>query len=328
MTLTDSSFEHVTASASPDIYSAAVTATGDVELLRSEVADNVNTGGLYSTADVSLTDSTTARNGRQGGAAGGVWADGDLTILRSTVVGNNTGGTSNYPGDWGDVGGANALGTATITDSDVGGNTGVVGGVGQAGIGGNGPVVVVGSRIHDNHGGIGGGLAGHSLDVRRSTVDSNHAELGAGITGAGHIEDSTVADNHAVDFDPGGGGLAGGGMYLQGPTELLRTTVTGNTAGTGSALIFDSIDAAPHLEVTDSTISGNPLDVVDGFPTEPRGEILRPSETTRHHPRRPLGHRDDWGPGLRAWQHHCRVGSGYTSGRTTPVVCLRRGATS
>jgi hypothetical protein len=275
LTLTDCVLTHVNAASQPNLSASAVLVSGDVDLTRTQISDNVNVGGVHAGADVDVTDSLVARNGGQALYAGGVWGDGDVTVMRSSIQDNSVTGNSNWPGDWGNVGGVNAVGTLTITDSEISGNTGQVGGAGHHGIGGGGALVVVRSRVHDNHGAIGGGLGSDMLDVRQSTIDSNDAAEGGGITGSGHIEDSTVANNHSIDVLSGdGAGFAAGGLYLGASTQLVRTTITGNTAATGSALLVDGWLEGPTIEVIDSTISGNPLEAVDNPTGDSQAEIF------------------------------------------------------
>lgn len=81
----------------------------------------------------------------------------------------------------------------------------------------------------------GGGLSsGVELVVERSTIAGNTATMDGGgiaVTGAVTVEASTLADNHA---DGAGGGLDVAG--ISSGVDLLNSTLSGNHAGSGSAL--------------------------------------------------------------------------------------------
>lgn len=238
-------------------YLSALMVDGSLEATDSRVSDNRNVAGVYGGLHLQLVDSVVDGNG---GAvalkAGGAWADGPIEIVRSRIADNTAADVSLPPWDWGDgVGGVSGYGAITITDSEIVGNTGFVGGVGRGG----GPIAVTGSRIHGNHGAVGGGVSGYGLDIRGSVIDGNDAGFGGGIAGSGSIADSTIAGNHAVALAWYGSDGSGGGVLVEGEVQILRTTISGNSGVTGSALLVTSSNPNQAMRVAASTISGNPL---------------------------------------------------------------------
>jgi hypothetical protein len=255
----------------PSRFLAAVVASGQLDVVNTLIADNANVAGLSAGEDLHLTDSIVARNGGSVDLrAGGLWADGDIEVVRSRVEENSAADVSLHPTDWGDAGGIAGYGSVTITDSEILGNRGFAGGVGHV----SGPVTVLGSRIDGNHGAIGGGIRANRLTMKNTTVNGNDAGFGAGIAGTGSILDSTIADNKAIGIPSAGTtGGAGGGLFIQHDTGMVRTTVTGNTGATGSALLVDFGGGDSTVTVTDSTVSGNllspaPPDPITGDPAE------------------------------------------------------------
>jgi len=106
------------------------------------------------------------------------------------------------------------------------------------------------SVVQNNSAGIrGGGISVNwSFHSKNSTISGNEAPLGGGISGVGPgdgitLVQSTVSDN------------SGGGINAQSvQTFLIASTVSGNTAVTGSAI---NKGGAENLYLANSTISGN-----------------------------------------------------------------------
>ena len=196
------------------------------------ISDSVITGNsgagaiynLYSLANLTLIGCTVSNNSGQEapnvfGVGGGVFNNGYLKVIDSTISGN----VSGYQG-----GGIAVYGDAMIINSTLSGNIA------------NGPGGAISMRE-------GGGL---SLTVVHSTISGNMAAgNGGGIQDIGQnhvtITTSTVSGNTAG----GGGGGIDGGRYL----TITDSTISGNSAnGDGGG-----IAAGTFLEVTNSTISGN-----------------------------------------------------------------------
>jgi CSLREA domain-containing protein len=98
----------------------------------------------------------------------------------------------------------------------------------------------------------GGGLwTGGPTTLKRVTVIGNTGrEAGGGgvyvhSTGSLNLVESTIANNHA---------LAGGGLYLCGPTTIVRSVIYGNSAFEGAGI---SVCPGVAVSVTNATISGN-----------------------------------------------------------------------
>jgi hypothetical protein len=162
----------------------------------------------------------------------------------------------------------------TMIDSDVGGNQGFAGGVGLAQVYGSPdtiPITITRSRIHDNQGVVGGAANGQ-LTIDRSTIDSNRAAAGAGLFGGGMITDSTIGGNVAKSVGSFPGGV-GGGLFLDHASTLVRSTVSGNAAGSAPGLAISNDGPGvgnPDLYgvvVTQSTVSGNQIDATDTVST-------------------------------------------------------------
>lgn len=116
----------------------------------------------------------------------------------------------------------------------------------------------------------GGGLSvgGQTTVLDRVTVTGNKAVgYGGGILGYTNltINDSVISNNTAnycsTDVECGGGLDLGGGLYMNsGSMHVTRTSVTGNTVGTGQLAAGGGIavrDIVTSYSIVASTISGN-----------------------------------------------------------------------
>lgn len=235
----------------------AVFATGAVDAVGVTVARNRNVSGLSAGDDLYVADSVIEDNGGPVKLqAGGVWSDGDIDVVRSRIAGNVAADVSKHPTDWGRAGGISGSGSISVVDSEIVDNTGFSGGVG---VSGGSPVSITNSSIVGNHGAVGGGVRG-LLDVKRSTISGNDAGYGAGVFGRGTMVDTTIADNTSIGIPSTGAvGGSGGGLFADGAFDVRRSTITGNSALTGSGLGADFGGADAVVTVADSTISGNPL---------------------------------------------------------------------
>lgn len=207
----------------------------------------------------------------QGGAGGGIYAvEGNLDVNDSDISGNSA-----------DVGGGvyfySEYGSLNVNDSVVSGNNAlyVGGGVYATGFAAN--VTLTGTEISTNTSGLAaGGLAAYSFDGSVSLVDSNISNNT--VTGAelpnptptrafAQGRDALAAAREAQrDGSPwetlgdGPGGPAtyagGAGVYsLVGDIEIIRTTISGNSAGFGGGVVANTYDGS--VLVDSSTISGN-----------------------------------------------------------------------
>lgn len=176
----------------------------------------VNGGCIYSKGNVYLKNSSVsycvADTYHQGANGGGVFTLGDLTLLSSTLKGNQAGDSLTYVGEGG--------------GAHVGGN-----------------FVSVQSSIRNNaakgsyssfHGGVG---VYQSSSISGSTISGNSAKVIGGLfissssSGAtGILDNSTVSENHAT--------YRIGGAYLAVPTTIRNSTIAFNTAAVGKVLSF------------------------------------------------------------------------------------------
>jgi predicted outer membrane repeat protein len=186
----------------PDSADTPVTLYGLGHTVRQTCADNVFTQD--DTSLLTVNDLTiTGGNGGAGGAGGGIFANGPVTVVDSTITGNHAG-----------VGG---------------------------GIGSNGLVTVVRSSVDGNSSGtgVGGGISTSSespgVVLTDSTVSNN---FGAGIgTSERNANVSVRVVNSTVSGNTGAG--LGGGIYSAGSIVLVYATVVGNRA----IQAFDNIDS-------------------------------------------------------------------------------------
>ncbi len=189
-------------------------------LRRSTVTDNhadQNGGGIYDEfrSDITLEDSTVSTS--TAGDTGGIHVRGTLTMVNSTVSGNEGGGLG---------GGISAGGgtTVTMTGSTMSGNTA--------------------NNEAGGSDGNGGGIymSGATVTLTDSTVSSNTSEggssnrgLGGGIyedSGTLTLANTTVSGNTAQSGSDANADGEGGGIYkLSGATTLSNSTVAFNTAG-------------------------------------------------------------------------------------------------
>lgn len=133
---------------------------------------------------------------------------------------------------------------------------------------------MVGGTGADYGGGIGSGFAtGMHLELVRTTVMENFAELGGGISGGGtfHVKSSLVQRNTAG---------SGGAVWNDGVMRLDNVTVTDNLATTG---VGGLRNASGSLYIRNSTIATNQagatsraanVDGVGGTTTEAKNTII------------------------------------------------------
>jgi hypothetical protein len=210
-------------------------ASGTLTLVHSTVADNqVGSGGIYqrgggifnAAGPLILISSTVADNQVVSGGnftyewGGGIYNEGTLTALSSTISGNSAGvpGESSAGGIYNDLGS-----TVTISDSAVINNVAVNGG----GILSADQVSVDHSTISGNQG---GGIWSYGLvELTDSTVANNTVLAGILATDF-RIERSTISGN------TGGGGI----RNLGGPSNgvIENSTISGNTGSVAGGILM------------------------------------------------------------------------------------------
>lgn len=261
--------------------------------LRDGSVNGINGGAIYSD-DSRLTLSDSVVTGSQaiggGGGDGGGVSGQDLTILGSTITGNDADGS----------GGGVYAEDLTIRNSTVSGNSA---GADPAGSYSGGGIYVYGDAVIDattitgnsvlnDDKGAGIGVDGGTAVITGSAISQNIADDdGGGIYVEGSdvsITSSTIAGNIA---GPGNqNGSNGGGVYITyGDVTIDRSTVSGNSAGSAGAGIYQGYPASPgELLIRSSTIAFNstegsdPLDRAGGisFCCGEGGEALRIFDST------------------------------------------------
>jgi len=237
----------------------AVGYTGLLELDKVTLSGGISSGyygggAIFNYGETTITNSTIT--GNTGYSGGGISNIGTLTLQNRTTISKNTAKGFSYGGYYygGEGGGiVNYLGTLTITNSTITGNTGNSGGA----IANSGSLTLQSSTISKNtakgfiygtslYGGGGGGILNGNagtLDISDiSTVTANKAYYGGGIfnSGDGTITDSTISGNTAklktIKFKYYGttytyfiGGL-GGGVNNSGYLTITNSTISGNSA--------------------------------------------------------------------------------------------------
>jgi hypothetical protein len=227
---------------------------GTLTLNNSTVEGNLSHrgGGIYNDGCAMTVNNTQLLNNRAtltstGGTAGGGGiynaTGGQLTIVRSTLQGNNGfDGGALYVAQ-----GASAL----IQGSTIQSNQAAYG----AGLENSGVVTVTDSLLHDNRAeNVGGGLWNLTgrVVMTRTTVSANRAFEGGGINSYGdHVELYTVnvINNQATGSD-------GGGIYHTGGTFFVtNATISGNRAKLDGGGIHQN--SGDNLVLRNVTISGN-----------------------------------------------------------------------
>ncbi|MBN9524013.1 hypothetical protein J0H58_36800 [bacterium] len=178
--------------------------------------------------------------------------EGGATVSLSglTVTGGSVGAASS--------GGAIllTLGTLTVTDCTLTGNSADAGGGGAImnSFANTGTLTVTGSSFTGNSAVIGGTIRGGNVTVAGSSFTGNSTQSG----GALSIFSSTVTDS---TFAENGATIQGGAIFCEafGPLTVTRSTFTDNTSGGGGAI------AAGELTVVASMFSGNTARIGGGI---------------------------------------------------------------
>jgi hypothetical protein len=250
----------------------------------------VHSDGSVTLSNSSLTNSSVCNDEPTAGYGGGLFAQGDVSVIRSTVSGNRACGAIepvvfliNYHGGAG--GGILAVGNVYVSYSTISGNYAYVRGGG--GVYGQGNVTVAHSALTGNHAGRnGGGVAIHqgvpagevlvSMTITASTISGNTAMDGGGVASfygsPVNVYDSTIAFNTALrpgtdEWFGGGGGVCGNG-----PLRLTSTIVANNTANNNSPDIsLFNITGPPPLITGDHNIvmSSSPAAPPDTITADP-----------------------------------------------------------
>jgi hypothetical protein len=262
-----------------------------------------NSTGVSFYGSVSLTDVTLADcqaiAAPQGiayfvASGGGVHAQAQLTVVRSTISGNRA-SSANFRALGGGL--YSHYGTITLTDSNVVNNrveafypvvAYVPNSAGGGGLATYHGVEISGSVIAHNsagcdsrtqfcHAAFGGGMrVSGALEIAASAIYDNKAEAqgslqdaiadGGGcyaVYGDIHVIDTTVSANHlrgSAAERRGGGLFTAGGFAPDEDVVIAGSTLDDNSADKGGGLF----DKAGKLNIIDSTLSGNRADTSGG----------------------------------------------------------------
>ncbi|MDZ8226419.1 DUF4347 domain-containing protein [Nostoc sp. ChiVER01] len=214
----------------------------------------VNRNSILSLANTSVSGNT---------AESGISNSGILSLANTSVFGNTQGGIYN-------------LGSLTLTGSSVYGNSwedNRGGGIYNDGSNGNiGTLSLIDSSVSGNTAYFGGGIySGGTLRLTNSTVSGNTAlEDGGGIYNAGVDYDAgsailinaTISGNTALND---GGGIYNGLAYTSdNRLTLINNTINNNTAdsdgdgaGNGGGVFSYFRDSSYHVKVNNTIIAGN-----------------------------------------------------------------------
>jgi len=220
--------------------------------------------GIYATGNLTVNNSTISSNSAAG-AGGGIVSTGNLTVANSVFKGNSAvgvGGAIDGVGTFavnqsvvsanqaGSGGGIADLGTGTITDSNLTGNSART--LGGGGVYNLGTLTVTRSTFSANAGPSGGALYNDNqsvLAIVNSTLANNTAATaGAGIYNLAGITavNTTIAENNVT------AGSGGGLDAVTGTAALYNTIVALNTHGTTGNLTADDIKGSPATVATSS----------------------------------------------------------------------------
>ncbi|QDV36433.1 choice-of-anchor Q domain-containing protein [Tautonia plasticadhaerens] len=201
-------------------------------------------GGVFNDGELTLVDSTVSGNSASFGA--GLFNYGSLTLIRSTITGNTAEDPDGFFG--GNGGGVtNYYGELMLVDSVVSGNrAGFAGGVQNNA----GTLTLLRTVVRENVAAEGGGGVsswGGSSAIIDSTISGNSARTGGGIVGSNlTIRGTTIEGNAAADD--------GGGLSVGGGTTLVDSTVVDNTAGRDGGGLSSSYG---RMALVNSTVGGN-----------------------------------------------------------------------
>ncbi len=221
-------------------------------LTANSVDDNDDGGAIYVKADGELTVIESTLSNNVAGRGGAIFAEGaTATVIDSVIDGN-------YADDEG--GGIFARNTVTISGTTISNNaTGVANTAGTdrgGGIHNQGDLTLTDSTLSGNRADRGGGIydiGGGSMTISGTTIHDNHALDGnsGGIRSNSRLImiDSTISDNTSTDL--------GAGLYVASNTATITgTTISGNYSTDGAGGLFNS----GTTTFTNGTISGNQAD--------------------------------------------------------------------
>jgi hypothetical protein len=259
------------------LYGGGIFNSGTVTITDATFAGNagMSGGGIYNAGTLTVTASLFSGNSAQGGFEPGNGAgiandtQGVATIVRSLFSDNSASVFS------GDGGGILNDGTMTVMDSTVSGNNTAGARVAAAGgIGNTGILTIIDSTISGNSvtavfSDSGGGIfnsgtlvinqatiSGNSVQGSPAPGSSSPAAAGGGLANTGMVTilDSTISGNSAIGVEEMGSPGVGGGIYNStGTLSIQNTILAGNSA-------FSASDVAGAL----TSLGHNLIGIGDG----------------------------------------------------------------
>jgi hypothetical protein len=260
-------------SALPDLATNIIIVGTGVTVDGSKADASVFTVDLGTTCEFLNTTIT----GGDGATGGGIDNTGTLAVVNSTIMDNSSG----------EGGGIFSSGSLTVTDSTLSRNSVSEDGNGGGGIFSSGDATVIDSTLSQNDGGAGidgggGGIASQgtgSLSVINSTIASNSADYGAGISNSGStltVVDSTVVQNTTVSDDGGITTFSTPAATINGTIVARNSAPDISSAGPGGIVgSNDLIGDGSDMVLADNPIA-NLTNSLRGTPTHPLNPQLSP----------------------------------------------------
>jgi hypothetical protein len=205
-----------------------------------------NFGGTVSVTDSQITGNTASDNAGGVGNLGG----GQLTMTRTTVSDNHV------DIGRGEGGAILNVGSATIANSTLTGNSGSEGGAIRNG----GPLTITDSLLSGNTASLtGGGImaVGGGVTVVRSAITNNHAATeGGGYYAFGGVDPGHTLINTTIS---GNSADHGGGLWVHGGTiALSSSSVTANTANVGGGLYAEGTYSLRNALIASNSAANAP----------------------------------------------------------------------
>ena len=249
-----------------------LTITGDgadTTIVQAAVGENQEQGRVFkinSGVTVTIEDLTVRYGDVDGDPArgGGIYNEGDLTLIHVTVAHNRAKGSANSSAHaYG--GGIYSTGPLALTDSTIESNTAAGGDEERDDLGGG---VGGGAYVDGNMTVTGGVIRGNTVRAGNCLGDCNNREgysYGGGIyveNGTLTVSGSAIRDNAA---DKGATQDViyegyGGGVYLDDASaDISKSTVSGNSTfqGHSGGISVSAHGVSRHLYIKNSTLSGN-----------------------------------------------------------------------
>ncbi|MDP3970894.1 MAG: DUF5011 domain-containing protein [bacterium] len=225
-------------------------ATGDLDFRDTTGSDILSGAGAASTI-INAQGVTLEDRAIEAIASTNVTID-NLTIQGGNAIGSESGG------------GISTLSTFTIDSVNVINNTTAQGGGGiyKSGIA---TLTITDSTFSSNTSGVNdvaGGMyiSGGDADITRTNINNNQGGVNAGGIYFGHqdytltLTDSSVTNNTMQNSTSG---VAGGGILSVGNTNIVRSTISGNSSSRGAGIAMSSCWGNTTVDINNFTIANN-----------------------------------------------------------------------